>query len=89
MKPLKFFASTLLDCKKRPFLSIRIYTIGYLFHDKVTENCDGKIEIRRRLAIATNKLMCMKSRWKGESAQIKLKILRACIFTVSTYGCET
>ena len=26
---------------------------------------------------------------KGESAQAKLKIVRACIFTVATYGCET
>ena len=55
----------------------------------VTENCDGKIEIRRRLAIATNKLLSMKSLWKGESAQTKLKILRACILTVATYGCRT
>jgi len=55
----------------------------------VTDNGDGKIEIRRRLAIATNKLMSMKLLWKGESAQTKLKILRACIFTVATYGCET
>ena len=35
----------------------------------VTENCEGKIEIRRRLSIATNKIMSMKSLWKGESAQ--------------------
>ena len=34
-------------------------------------------------------LMSMKSLWKGKSAQTKLKILRACIFTVATYGCET
>ena len=55
----------------------------------VTDNGDGKIEIRRRLAIASNKLMSMKLLWKGESAQTKLKILRACVFTVATYGCET
>ena len=55
----------------------------------VTENGDGKIEIRRRLAIVTKKLISKKSLWKGESAQTKLKILRACIFTVATYGCET
>jgi len=54
----------------------------------VTDNGDEKIEIRRRLAIATNKLMSMKLLWKGESAQTKLKILRACVFTVPTYGCE-
>ena len=55
----------------------------------VTENGGGKIEVRKRLEIATNKLMIMKSLWKGESAQTKLKILRAYIFTVATYGCET
>ena len=55
----------------------------------VTENDDEKIELRRRLAIATNKLMSMKLLWKGESAQTKLKILRACVFTAATYGCET
>ena len=54
----------------------------------VTDNGDGKIEIRRRLAIATNKLMSMKLLWKGESALTKLKILRACVFTVATYGCK-
>ena len=55
----------------------------------VTDNGDGKIEVRKRLAIATNKLMIMKSLWKGESVQTKLKILRAYIFNVATYGCET
>ena len=55
----------------------------------VTDNCDGKIEIRRRLAIATNKLLSMTSLWRGEAAQTKLKILRACIFNIATYGCET
>ena len=37
----------------------------------VAENCDGKIEIRRTLAIATNKLMSMKliARVSGEAAQ--------------------
>ena len=49
----------------------------------VTENGGGKIEIRRRLAIATNKLMNMKFLWKGESAQTRLKILWAFIFTVA------
>ena len=33
--------------------------------------------------------MSMKSLWKGESSQAKLKVLRACIFTTATYGCET
>ena len=54
----------------------------------VTENGDGKIKIRRRLGIDPNKLMSINSLWKGESAETQLKILRACIFTVTTYGWE-
>ena len=55
----------------------------------VIDNGDGKIESRGRLAIATNKLTSMKVLWKGESAQTKVTKLRACVFTVATYGCET
>ena len=54
----------------------------------VTENCDGRMGIRRRLAIATNKLMSIKSLWKGESAQTKLKILSTLGTLKGTTGWE-
>ena len=38
--------------------------------------------------MATNKLTNMKFLWKGQEAQTKLRILRACIFPIATYGCE-
>ena len=45
-------------------------------------------EIRKRLAMATNKLTKMKFLWMGQDAQANLRILRVCIFPIATYGCE-
>ena len=47
---------------------------------------DGMEEIRKRLAMAMYKLTKMKFLWKGQDAQTKLRILRACIFPIATYG---
>ena len=54
-------------------------------------DADGKIspEIRRRLAIATSKLNAMSTLWKTHWIDIKIRILKTCIFPVATYGCET
>ena len=49
---------------------------------------DGVEEIRKRLAVAMHKLTKMKFLWKGQNAQTKLRILRACFFSVATYGCD-
>ena len=49
---------------------------------------DGMGEIRKRLAMAMHRLTKMKFLWKGQDAQQKPRILRACIFPIATYGCE-
>ena len=48
----------------------------------------SKNEIRRRLAIAKQKLNNMKRLWKGQSIQTKIRVLQSCIFPVAIYGCE-
>ena len=48
----------------------------------------SKNEIRRRLAIAQQKLKTMNKLWKGQSIYTKLKVLKACIFPIALYGCE-
>ena len=45
-------------------------------------------EIRRRLAMAIQKLTNMKFTWNGQDAQTKLRILRTCVFHIATHGCE-
>ena len=47
-----------------------------------------KNEIRRRLAIAQQKLKTMNKLWKGQSISTKLRVLKACIFPIALYGCE-
>ena len=54
----------------------------------VSGDGDGTEEIRRRLAMATNKLSELKFLWNGQDPQTKLRIVRACIFPIATYGCE-
>jgi len=45
-------------------------------------------EIRRRLAIAKQKLKNMNKLWKGQSMDTKMRVLQSCIFPVAIYGCE-
>ena len=49
---------------------------------------DGMEEIRKRLAMAMHKITKIKFLWKSQDAQTKLRMLRACIFSVATYCCE-
>ena len=46
-------------------------------------------EIKRRLGMATNKLKATKNLWKRGNERTKLKLLRALIFPIATYGSET
>ena len=48
----------------------------------------SKYEIRRRLAIAKQKLNNLENIWKGHNKQMKLQILKTCIFPIALYGCE-
>ena len=52
-------------------------------------NGDGASNIKQRLAMAAQALNNMKFLWKSVSKQLKLKVLRTCIFPIATYGCET
>ena len=61
--------------------------LGYLQFRSL--DSDGTEEIRRRLAMATNKLSELKFLWNGQDPQTKLRIVRACIFPIATHGCET
>ena len=47
-----------------------------------------QIEIRRRFAIAMTILQKIDKLWKGEQEATKLRIIRACVFPITTYGCE-
>lgn len=39
--------------------------------------------------MAMQKPTNMKFRWSGQDGQTKLRILRACVFPIATYGCDT
>ena len=54
-----------------------------------TTNGDGASNIKQRLAMAVQALNIMQYLWKSASKQLKLKVLRTCIFPIATYGCET
>ena len=46
-------------------------------------------EIKRRLNIALQKLKELNNLWKGTDIRTKITCLRACVFPLATYGCET
>lgn len=50
---------------------------------------DCFIETKRRLAMAMQRLNNMKKLWQNTNTSMKIKLLRACIFPVATYGCES
>ena len=54
-----------------------------------TTNGDGASNIKERLAMAVQALNNMQYLWKSASKELKLKVLRTCIFPIATYGCET
>ena len=51
-------------------------------------NGDIRREVKRRCSMALNRLKQMKSLWQGTAKSTRIKILRACIFPMATYGCE-
>ena len=46
---------------------------------------DESEEIKKRLAIATNKLSKLKFLWNGQDPQARLRIHRTCVFPSATY----
>ena len=54
-----------------------------------TTTGDGASNIKQRLAMAVQALNNMQYLWKSASKELKLKVLRTCIFPIATYGCET
>jgi hypothetical protein len=52
---------------------------------------DGNImkDIKRRQNIALQKIKQLSKLWKVTDIKTKLRFLRACIFPIATYGCET
>ena len=57
----------------------------------IDNKSDSTTEIKRRLAIARNTMQNMVNIWKsrGVSTELKLRLLRATVFSVATYGCES
>ena len=54
-----------------------------------TTNGDAVSNIKQRLAMAVQALNNMQYLWKSVSKELKLKVLRTCIFPIATHGCET
>ena len=54
-----------------------------------TTNGDGASNIKQRLAMAVQALNNMQYLLKSASKELKLKVLRTCIFPIGTYECET
>ena len=55
----------------------------------ITANGDNSKEVKRRLAMALQKVQQMRSLWNGTNRNTKVRLLRTCIFPIATYGSET
>ena len=55
----------------------------------VSSNGDINKEIQRRMAIALQKTRQMSKLWHGADKNTKIRFLRALIFPITTYGCES
>ena len=60
----------------------RFQYLGAMF----TTNGDGASNIKQRLAMAVQALNNMQYLWKSASKELKLKVMRTCIFPIATYG---
>ena len=56
---------------------------------KIQSDGDNSKDIKSRLAMGLQALTGMKKLWCGQDKATKLRILRACVFPVATYACET
>ena len=57
----------------------------------INNNGDSTTEIKRRLAMARTTTQSMSKIWKsrGLSTDLKVRLLRATVFSIATYGCES
>ena len=55
----------------------------------ISNNGDINKEIQRRMAIALQKTCQMRKLWHGTDKNTKIRFLRALIFPITTYGCES
>jgi len=55
----------------------------------LTNNGDTMWEIKRRASIALQKVKQINNLWRGADRTTKIRFLRACIFPIATYACET
>ena len=55
----------------------------------ISRGGDRSEQIRRRLAMAKNKLSKLKFLWNGQDPHAKQRILIACVLLIARYGCET
>ena len=65
----------------------RVQSFQYL-DAMFTTKGDGAANIKQQLAMAVQALNNMQYLWKSDSKELKLKVLRTCIFQIATYGCE-
>ena len=56
---------------------------------RIERDGNNSKEIGCRLAMGLAALEGMKNLWQGQNKQTKLHLLRACVFPVATYACET
>ena len=66
----------------------RVQSFQYL-DAMFTTNGDGASNIKQRLAMEVQALNNMQYLRKSASKQLKLKVLRTCIFPIITFRCET
>ena len=55
----------------------------------ISNNGDINKEIQRRMAIALQKTRQMRKLWHGTEKNTKIRLLRALIFPIATYDCES
>ena len=80
-------------CRTKTDLQIDGETLENVTHfeylgARVENDGRSKNEISRRIAIASQKLGNLKKIWESHCNNLKLDLLRACIFPVVLYGCE-
>ena len=81
------------DCKEPSSIRIgnelveRVNSFEYL-GAVIRDDGDCSREVKRRLAIASRKLVELEKLWSSADVKLKLRTLLACVFPVALYGCD-